>query len=697
MLVALAIAPGGVFASDTLEEVVVTAQKRDQKLQDVAMSISAASGRELEELGVRRAIDIVNVIPGIQVSGGGGGTINAFNIRGVTQNAFAPNLESPIAVYQDETYISVNSGVDLSMFDIERVEVLRGPQGTLFGRNATGGVVRYVTARPSREFEGGVQLELGEDGRVRGEAAVGGPLSDRFAYRLAAAANRDDGLIKNRIGPNAMRANDWAVRGQLAYEGETVNALFKAQFIDEDSNRGGYSHVVARNGEYVTDPNETDFFGFREPDDNPFTASLDFPAWNRNRMVDLNATVDFPVGNATVTSVTSYQDFSNDYSEDSDVSPNDVYNYVRGSDLQQISQELRASWDGERATTVLGLYYLRIDGTYFTRQFGELFFGDLTEIADVDQVTSSYAIFGQTEIHFAEKASVEIGLRYSKDDKDFDYSANNVFDIYQPGPQNFVSDFTDDGVSARLQLNYRPRAEQLWYIGVNRGIKSGGINFPLFPQNPEYMPFDGEVLTSIEGGVRTSVGERSTLNVSAFYYDYDDFQAFSFDGLATRVVNVNATMHGGEVEFRTSPVSGLDLSLGASYLDNEVTDVPLAVSSGTEKSPYAPKWTVNGMARYSWSVLSGSTLSAQVDGSWRDEQTFNLVPTPVLIEPAYAIFNARIDYSSPGDRWGVSLFVRNLTDEEFRFYSFDTSPDWGALEDVPGVQRWYGGSVSFRW
>ena len=691
-----ALLPATAWSTEELEEVVVSAQKREQKLQDVAMSISALGGDQIIALGIKSAVDLVAQVPGLQVSGGGGGTVNTFNIRGVTQNAFAASLESPIAVYQDESYLSLNSIADLGLFDVDRIEVLRGPQGTLFGRNATGGVVRYVTAQPSREAQGKLGLEVGEDGRVRIDGAFGGPLAETLAYRLSAVRNRDDGLIENRVGPNLMQSDSWSVRGQLAHDSDGFSALLKAQYLKEDSRRGGYAHVVAQGGQYVSDPTVTDFFGYREPDSDPFTGSMDVPGWNRNSVTDLTASLDWDLGTVTLTSVTNFQDASNDYLEDADVTPLSVYNYNRGADVKQLTQELRARWRIGRYDTLLGLYYLRIDGEYFTRQYGQGYFGSDTEIANADQLTTSYAIFGQTEITLTDRSSLEVGARYSHDKKDFAYDSTNIFGIFQPGPVAITDVQSDDGISARLQFNFRPRAEQLWYVGINRGIKSGGLNYPLFPQDPAFLPFKGEVLTSLETGVKTSVGDRSTVNVALFYYDYENYQAFSFDGLATRIVSVNAKMAGGEAELRTVPIDGLELNLGVSYLWNKVRDVPLAVSSGTERAPFAPKTTLNGLAKYSWPALGGN-LSAQLDGSWRSRQTFNLVTTPVLEEPAYALLNARVGYAASDERWSAAIFVRNLTDEEYRTYSFDTSGDWGALEDVPGVGRWFGASLAYSW
>jgi iron complex outermembrane receptor protein len=689
-------ATGAAYAQPT-DVIIVTAQKREENIQEVGISITAIQGEQLDELGITSGIDIIAQVPGIQVSGAGAGTNNGFNVRGVTQNAFAASLESPIAVYLDDSYLALNSLVDLALFDIARAEVLRGPQGTLFGRNATGGLVRYVTERPSQNFGGLINVEIGEDGRQRLEAAVGGALSDTVAGRLSGVFNRNDGLIKNDIGPDQMQADDYSVRGQLLFEpAEDLSILLRAQYSNEDSAKGGYSHVVARSGSPVTTPGVLDFFGYRDADGDPYTGSYDFPGYKRSEVVDLSANIDWTLDQFTISSVTNYQDITDGFGEDSDVSPNSVYHYEKSNDVNQFSQELRLAYSQPGLDLVVGAYYLLIDGVYDTRQTGDVFFGSAVEFTSVDQTTTSGAIFTQADIELTDQITLVAGGRYSRDEKEFSYDSTNVFDLVAPGAFQVVDDFTDDGVSAKLQLNYSPVDGWLWYAGVNRGIKSGGFNYPLFPTAANLFKFDGEVLTSYEAGFKSSLGDSTTLNVSSFFYDYDGYQAFSFDGLAARVLNVNAEMYGGEVELTTNPIEGLDLMLGLSYLENEVRDVPLAVSDGTEKAAITPKFTVNGLIRYEWPAFDGY-IAAQLDGNWKDKVSFNLVPTPALEEDGYGLLNARLSYTPAGDNWSAAVFVRNLTDEYYRMYSFDTSPDFGALEDVPGVPRWVGASLSFTW
>ncbi len=677
------------------DEIVVTAQRREQKLQDVAISVTAIGGPELRKLGVMRVADIVAQVPGVQVSAAGAGTVNAFNIRGVTQNAFAASLESPIATYLDDSYLSMNSIINLSVFDIDRVEVLRGPQGTLFGRNANGGVVRYVTVRPGSEPSGFAYVDVGSQGRLRLEGAVGGPVSDTIGIRVSAVRSRDNGLIKNDIGDDVAQTDDWAVRGQLAIDTGQFDGLLKVQYLKEDSRRGGYSHTVSRNGNFVTDPKVTDFFGYRDADGNPFTGSFDYPGFNKNEVLDLTGTFNVDVGEIKLTSISNYQDIKNDFAEDSDVSPNNVYHYNRGADMTQFTQEIRGSWSNSNVSILAGAYFLRIDGFYFTNQTGDIFFGGATERANANQVTTSYAAFGQVELKLDPRWSVELGARYSNDKKDFQYDSTNIFNIFKPGPVTFNQTFKDDGISLRGQVNFRPDSSNLLYLGVNRGIKSGGLNFPLFPQDPALLPFEGEVLVSYEGGWKATLAPGTTFNLSVFHYDYGGYQAFSFDGLATRIVNTNAKMTGGEAELRARPFEGLDVNIGMSFLDNTVRDVPLAVSSGTEKAPFAPRWTVNGLVRYTHAALGGD-MYAQLDGSWRDKQTFNLVPTPVVQEPGYALFNLGIGYTSGDGHWSIQGQIHNLFDKRYRISSFDTSADFGSLEDMFGVRRWIGVTFGYR-
>jgi len=209
--------PASTFAQ-ALDEVIVTAQKREQKLQDVSVSITAFSGEAMRELNMANSVDIAGQTPGLNVGTPvGEGNNPSITLRGVGLNDFNDNNEGPIAIYRDEVYQAAMPGLTFQLFDLERVEVLRGPQGTLYGRNATGGLVHFISNKPSEEFGGFLDLSLGDNGQVKAEAAIGGALGESVQARLSVATNQYDGYVKNRIGPDGNEGDSTAYRLQANF------------------------------------------------------------------------------------------------------------------------------------------------------------------------------------------------------------------------------------------------------------------------------------------------------------------------------------------------------------------------------------------------------------------------------------------------------------------------------------------------
>ncbi|HAU69462.1 MAG TPA: hypothetical protein DCW52_13820 [Gammaproteobacteria bacterium] len=689
----------GVNAQSVLEEIVVTAQKRSQSLQDVGISVTAYTGDQMTALGFTDSIDLIAQTPGLEANGFGGGAIQTFSIRGVGQNDFAPNQEAPIAVYIDEAYVSTNLATRFSLFDIERAEVLRGPQGTLFGRNSTGGLVHYVTRKPSQEAEGFIDLQIGEDGRQRLEGAIGGAISTSTSGRLSIISNEDDGLIENDIGPNTRRADDFSVRGQLLIEpSDKFSLLLKAQRAEEDGSPGGYNFGLPSFS-------PTDFFGNTDVDGDPFTVSQDFESRQIAEITELGATATWSLDNFQITSVTNYQDIDSVYAEDADVSPTSAFNYLQDVQIEQISQELRVNWEGESHRSVAGIYYLDVDGEFLVEQSGDVYFFGLTFPTNATQATKTLAVFGQTEIDLSEKLALTLGLRYTNDEKDYDLRAPDL------GFSGFTGSIDDDEFSGKIQLDYQASDELLWYAGVNRGVKSGGFNLPLTPIDGVPVPYEGEVLTSFEVGFKSSLSNKTRLNGSVYYYDYENYQAYNIDGaFNTLLFNADAKNKGAEIELVMNPTDGLDILLGASYIDTEVTGLPLdfntldpvtfaaaqSFPTGTEEAPLAPKFTLNGLVRYSWAAFGGN-LAVQTDFNWRDDHKFNLAVSEPVLEDAYAVFNARLAFTSADENWTAAVFVNNLADEEYRTFAVDGSLFFGSQEDIRGVERWFGASFRYNW
>ena len=669
----------GVF-DDTI---VVTAQKRNQDMQDVGIAITAYSGDQLRELGFSASTDLIVQTPGLEASGYGGGALQSFNIRGVGQNDFAAHQEAPIALYVDETYQISNVTTRFNIFDIERAEVLRGPQGTLFGRNSTGGLVHYITAKPTQEYEAYVDVTLGEQGRRRIEAAVGGGITDTTAFRLAIVDGKDNGLIEQANVPNSMRENFTAYRAQFLYEpSDDLSFLVKGQYGTQDG-AGGYSFTLPAGS-------PTDFFGYYDVDGDVWTGEDDFPSYLKSDVYDVTGTIKWNLADGvTLTSVTNFQDIESAYAEDTDTSPNSVYNYVQSADIRQISQEIRLNFEGERYNAVAGFYFLDANGVFTIAESGDAYFG-VGGVYSIDATLDTRALagFAQIEYKLTDALSITAGGRYNDDKKDFT--------LYAPdfGFAGYADTLKEDKFSWKAQLDYTITDGVLVYAGVSRGIKSGGFNIPLTPVDTADLPFSGETLTSYEGGIKATLSQYLRVNGSAFYYDYKDYQAYNIDPyFNTLLFNADAEFYGGEVEIMATPFDGLDMLVGISYIDTEVTNIPTAlVPSGKEDAPLVAKVSVNGLVRYARPAFGG-TMSGQIDFIYKGDHKFNLVTTPAVLQDGYGVMNARIGYASGDGHWSIAVFGKNLTDTTYRSFGVDGTGFFGSNEDIFGPRRWFGGNI----
>ncbi len=748
-----------------LEEVIVTAQKREQSLQDVGISVTAFSGNQLTELGYTNSIDIAQQTPGLQIQQLHASTTQ-INIRGVSQNDFAVHLEGPIAVYVDDAYTSSIGTAHTQIFDLDRVEVLRGPQGTLFGRNATGGLLHYVSKRPTEEFEGYGEFTYGSYDQIKFEGAVGGALSDSLRGRLSFATNNHDGIKENRIGPDLNDADTISVRGQLEFDvTDTFQAYVKVAYSEDDSRGNGYTHTPSTFigtpsglGELITDNGQTplflslfdvvdgipdpiigqcsgcDAFGYREPDDDPFTGSFDFIPVFEREMTNVQVQLSWELDNFTITSISDYLKVDRVYGEDTDGSPFGQVTFVDGEDRDQFSQEIRLNGETDKITWVAGAYYLDFDvfssglvvedvGPFTTVGFdsstgavaGPFTFppaptGPFPPFAGVPfshvgtVESNSWAIFGHVEYALSEQLSLVTALRYTEDERDMELTIDNrqlfmsPFAILSIDPSN--SPFTSlafENVSAKIQLDWTPNDDWLLYAGFTRGHKAGNFSQPFFiPADPSVLPHDEEVLHSFEIGAKgTMLDGRLRMNGNVFYYDYSDYQAFFFVNLAQQVGNLDANVLGAEIELVFNPVDALELSFGVSLLDTEVEDVGTPIGVLDRKLPYAPDVSFNGLARYTWPAFGGN-LALQADFNYVDEFCFSVVCNPVEQEDSYFVANTQLSFTTVDDRWRLAAFVKNVGDEEYRTVGLDSSFAGFSASSFANP-RWYGGSIAYRW
>lgn len=743
-----ALAPAGRTA--VLEEIVVTAQKREQNLQDVGIAVTAFSGDQLKELGFVTTTDLVQQTPGLTyVPPFGDGNNAAFTLRGVGLNDFSEHNESPVAVYVDEVYQATLAGLGFQLFDLERAEVLKGPQGTLFGRNTSGGLVHMVTRRPTDTFEGYGEATFGEYDQMRFEGAAGGPITDTLAGRVSFLYHDHDGYRETRA-PGLKDANStdaWALRGQLLWQPTAeLEILASAHYATADQVAATYEHAsttfapdgvtevflpanvvnpICAGVGGLTGPGQ-DCFGYRDTDGDPYATDND-----RQTFLDLDTAgvslhVEWQVAGMTLTSISAFEYLNKFFGEDTDMGPVPAIAVTNPVDSQQWSQELRLAGERDRLRWTTGFFYFNRDVRTGSRTdvSGIGLVNDNTEDSDL---TESWALFGQLEYDINDQWTAIGGVRYTDEEREFEMIARDDLGNTPlflglspvPIPGFVVFDFTEatvgdltkqegDNVSFRFELDWRPLDDVLVYASVARGVKGFGFNFAidgtgiLGGSTAAQIPFDEEKLMAYELGVKSTLFDgRARLNGSVYYYDYSDFQAFSFEGLTNVVSNKDAEVVGFEAELIANPWERWEFSFGLNVQDAEVKDVTSAnfftgaLVTRDRDMVLTPDITFNGLGRYQWPMFGGN-MALQMDFRVVGEQYFDIANNPITKEDAYVVGSGRLSWTDATDAWQVALWVKNISDTGYRTYAIPVT-SLGFTQQMIGQPRWIGGTVSYRW
>ncbi|WP_321396257.1 TonB-dependent receptor [Emcibacter sp.] len=735
-----------------MDEIVITAQKREQSAQDVGIAITALSGSQLKALGYTNAQEVTSLAPGVATLQPNGEANYAIGIRGVANNDFTTNVESPVAVYVDEVYISQMSGAGFLLFDVDRVELLRGPQGTLFGRNATGGLVHYITVKPDlEEFNGYGSVSYGSFERMKFQGAVGIPVTDKFALRASFATHQGDGYVTNRLKPDSKlnNANETAGRLQALFQPtDELEILLNARFGKQDIRTGffEFESAIFPTSEATPGVPNPDLGGYVDTDGDNFAGDYDRQGHNILDTEGYSATIKWDQDWGSLTSITDFQTVKRDYIEDSDASPANYFNFFLTTDAEQFSQELRLNGESGDLKWVTGFYYmdLKVDDSNggITPGLWEALAGDVpfNGVYNPYQTdTETWSLFAQLDYQITDQLALIGGFRWIEEDKSHYY--NNLYMFYPdtassgldpnaevitPGLPNvpFEHSRSDSNWSARAQVNYTPSEDLLVYASWNRGVKSGGYNSPLLPSEfaveEFFMTYDPEKLDAFELGFKwDGMDGRLRVNAAAYYYDYNNYQAFSIIGLDTSTLNAQAENKGFELEIQANPVDGLDLNFGIAYTDVKVTDVPgltldvdidgdgvtdipAIFPADTELSPVqTPKWNLNGLIRYEFDAGEGR-LAVQADGQYRDKHYFALTNAPASTEDSYFVANASVTYYSPDENWSVRAFVKNFTDKNYVVQTFDLSGSpsngglFGLIEKYYGMPRTWGVNLTYN-
>jgi iron complex outermembrane receptor protein len=715
-------------AADQLQEVIVTAQKRAENVQDVGIAIAAYSADNLKAAGVTNLVDLARYTPGLGLAGSFAGQNSSISIRGVTQQDFNAISEGPNAVYIDEGYVGINNVSSVGLFDIDRVEVLKGPQGTLFGRNATGGVLNIVSGQPSSTFGGYANYTVGSYNTNRVEAAVTGPLyGDTVTARLAMFYDHNGAYVTNLAptGGDLGGTTNWGIRSKIDFKVSSELDVLLTGFM---------TRWTSSWGPYFSLPETPVYAGSgatrHQIDTVPSAVSTIYPANTSNpdeltlNAHDAQSTGDFQnmeggdmratydVAGWSFTSITDYKHFRSKLLLDDTALPVSYFDTNDNAGFQSFSEELRSYRDFGSLRLTTGIYALnmhtRMDPGYQIIEpalGGPAYFQGFAILN-----TNAYAGFGQLEWDLDSKWTLIGGARYTDDQKHYTYVQYVCGDLAFCGnvfyPAQDLSR-SDGLITGKGEIEYHAADGVLLYTAYNRGAKSGGFNFPLSStsptaQPPSTLPYKPEKLDAYDAGFKIDALSHSLqINGDAFYYNYKDFQSFILlPPLTTFLRNNPAKTSGGELTITSKPVAALTTSLAIDYVHNRVSDVNIADASGnpvlyTKEAPFTSPWQANAMARYEWPLFNGS-LGLQADAKYIGEYFFSLTNYTAVRQPGFMLYDANLSWVSQSGHWSVGLTGTNLGDKRYKTVGFDVAALFGEEQVAYGQPRWFKAQLGWR-
>jgi iron complex outermembrane recepter protein len=714
----------------TIGEIVVTAQRREESNLQVGLTLTALSGDTLAQQRVEQVLDLKGRVPNLDIKEQVPGAMPVVTIRGVGLNDFGAANSPSAGVYVDQVYVASIAMMAFDMFDIERIEVLKGPQGTLYGRNSTAGALNIITRKPQQEFDAYTTLGYGNYETLDFEAAVNVPLGDTAALRLSGKTiQQGEGYWESRRLPGAtIGERDLGMgRLQLAFApGESFDMNLKVEgtrsrsemgqpefFGTVDPLTGGTCAPILAG--HIDNTQCTDFLGYTDTDGDPFKGD-----WAREGVYDIDntavtLTMNAAIGSATLTSVSGYVDFERSFDIDVDATPARELDFVESDGIEQFSQELRLAAGGEQLDWIVGAFYSKDKvGISIPGGHEDLFF--TRTLVTADQDTKSAAGFAHGEWHLADNLDLVTGLRYTWEERQYAGGTTDLNPLgfscllsptctpgfVGPAQLTFVDATIEDrNWSWRAGLEYQPEQSQLWYATVSRGTKSGGFFSGISTTNLQLAPFEPEELTAYEVGFKRSAGN-AYLNAAVFYYDYSDIQTFIAVDIGPFIIqklgNVDeATVYGVDLEATWAPTSHFTLQGSVGWLDTELGafrtltgDVPKG-----KKLPNAPDLTLGALARYEADFSSALGGSIQLDGSYSDSVFKDAINDPIIAADSYVLVNARVAMFDAARSWEVALWGKNLSDEQYVAQGLNTG--LGAGNRNYNAPRTYGVSFTYRW
>ncbi|WP_394173422.1 TonB-dependent receptor [Thalassotalea litorea] len=711
-----------------IEKISVTAQKRTQSITEIGVTTTAFSGDSLEELGVESAVDLGAHTPGLVAVNSTSGGTPIFAIRGIGLDDFSPNNTSGVGVYTDEVFASSPVYLSGQLFDIERVEVLKGPQGTLYGKNTTGGAINFITKKPSDDFEAYVEVDYSSFQTLEISGAVGGALTDSVNGRVAAnyAKSKEGWQTDVETGEEFGLIDTFAVRGQLGFElGSSGNALLRV-YANQDK-----SKPSSPSSEGIEDVFGDDSFAqLNSPDQGNKVKVGNLPVMRDESGSGLSLTIDYSFNFFDLVSISSWDQYDRNIVDNYDGSAVATMELIQDNQLQQWAQEVRfISTSSDDFSWVAGFNISNeevdsvdiFDDSFFLTDSafdGVLYPEDISAIgldqfiADYIQITDSLGVYLHTETQLNDSWKLIAGIRYSHDERSFNGIATNlsfgeIFPVTELNETN-----TDDAITGKVGLDWKVNSDLLVFGNVATSYKSGVYYGAAILDAEAWSYVEPEDVTSAEIGYKWTLLDGSMqFNGALFGMQYENRQSLvtfvsgefsDFSGFAvadTTLVNIpKSETKGFEMDVQWLPIDDLTVHAGVAYLDSKVTQAPDTKNlRGINADPgvndmaneqgfgfvdalaaplengavlsQAPEWSYNAMVAYDMPLDNELYLKFQTSYSWADSQFAQLADDNAKYGPVSSL-DGLVSLSSDADNWTLSLWARNLLDKDAETYSF---------------------------
>lgn len=665
-----------------IDEIIVTSRYRAEKLSDIPDSITAFTAADIERHRIERINRVAELTPNLRFSDDQEVGVSTLVIRGIRQNRGTG--QPPVSFRIDGVSATNNLLTTQELFDIESVDVLRGPQGALYGRNAIGGAILISTRQPTTTPEYGFRVTAaeGQDYSIAGSAS--GPISDESVlYRASFRIQDREGQLRNAYLDNQFvdYKKSAAFRGRLLFKpSEKLSIDLRGQYLDQDGG-SGYFMPGSEGFLPLPPPNDPIYFGNPTYEIQSNRIGESFVKSN-----EMSAKIDYDLGWGTLTSITSFTDVDSGNDQDLDQTLVEAIDIIVIDNSETLAQELRLVSNSDNTLRwVAGVQYFTQDRF---RSLATTFLGFPVPPAAQDLKLENFAAFGNLSYDFTDDLELTLAFRYDEETpKDTTQGKSETFSELQP----------------KASLAYHFREGMLGYVTIGKGFRAGGFN-NLAPGS-NFMPgFDKESLVSYETGLKSSaLNGRLRAGLSLFFIDYTDQQYFLFDQTGTQAnINVKKSeITGGELEITALPVDSLQINFGLGFTDSEIKeyeDIPGVLVPASEiigrKVPGAPVWSLSLAMQHTKSISDTLDLVSQIDYEHRDKTYWTL--DNLDVQPAYDLTNISLALES--ERWTTRLYVNNLFDEEYidwffaaRFIGLPADIAW------PSKRRQTGLEFSFRY